>query len=143
MKPRYPIAQVFRSLVLLSLLLSFVFAQPLPAVAHPPQQQSTNTTGWFPFTPSGSDSVKTWTSAAALLLDSPTDNPATLIDRRGFVQTNANGQFVCFYHLETPNWPATAPVHSGRTPRTTPSSSTRRNLTGSAPLPCPHSIASS
>ena len=93
MKSRHPITQVLRLLVLVSLLLSSVFVQPLPVGARPPQQQSTNTTGWFPFTPRGSDSVKTWTSAADLLLDSPTDNPATLIDRRGFVQTNANGQF--------------------------------------------------
>ena len=93
MKPRSIIARTTRLWLILSLVITPLLAQPLPAAARP-QQQTTNTTGWFPFTPQGSDSAKTWSSAADLLLDSPTDNPTTLIDQRGFVRTDANGHFV-------------------------------------------------
>ncbi|MFN8487976.1 MAG: carbohydrate binding domain-containing protein [Caldilineaceae bacterium] len=78
-------------LVLVALLL---LAQPAPAFSRPLAQQITDKTGWFPFTPKGTDSTNTVISAADLLLDNPTDNSATVIDNRGFVTTDANGHFI-------------------------------------------------
>ncbi|MFN8487974.1 MAG: carbohydrate binding domain-containing protein [Caldilineaceae bacterium] len=93
MRQKQPLTQfVPRVIVLLIALLGL--SQPLPALSRPLMQQTTDKTGWFPFTPKGTDSTNTVISAADLLLDSPTDNPASVIDNRGFVTTDANGHFI-------------------------------------------------
>ncbi|MFN8445786.1 MAG: carbohydrate binding domain-containing protein [Caldilineaceae bacterium] len=57
-------------------------------------QEVNATDGWFSFTQSGSDSSDTPISAADLLVDQPGEDPATVIDKRGFVQVDGAGHFV-------------------------------------------------
>ncbi|MCX6047212.1 MAG: carbohydrate binding domain-containing protein [Chloroflexi bacterium] len=53
-----------------------------------------NKATWFSFTQRGTDHTPTLISVAPLLLDHAGDDPVALIDRRGFVTTDANGHFV-------------------------------------------------
>ncbi|MBL7063089.1 MAG: carbohydrate binding domain-containing protein [Anaerolineae bacterium] len=55
---------------------------------------STSTTGWFPLALPWDDDSATWVDASDLLLDEPGDDPAALIDDRGFVETDGGGHFV-------------------------------------------------
>jgi hypothetical protein len=54
---------------------------------------ATNTTGWFPFTLPWDDASATPVDASDLLLDAPGQDPATVIDTRGFVETGPDGHF--------------------------------------------------
>ena len=51
-------------------------------------------TAWFTFTLPWDDDSPTWIDASDLLLDTSGDDPAAVIDARGFVQAGANGHFV-------------------------------------------------
>ena len=53
----------------------------------------TDTTGWFPFTLPWDDADATLIDASDLLLDAAGDDPATVIDARGFVETDVDGHF--------------------------------------------------
>ena len=54
---------------------------------------ATDTTGWFPLTLPWDDASATLIDASDLLVDAPGEDPATVIDARGFVQTDADGHF--------------------------------------------------
>ena len=90
-----------RSWRVLSLVLILaISASTLPLGAATPLQKvhaaarpATDTAGWFPFTLPWDDATATPIDASDLLLDQPGDNPATLIDHRGFVTTDPGGHF--------------------------------------------------
>jgi hypothetical protein len=50
-------------------------------------------TGWFPFTLPWDDASKTAIDASDLLVDSPGQDPSTVIDARGFVRASRDGHF--------------------------------------------------
>ena len=54
---------------------------------------ATDTTGWFPLTLPWDDVSVTPIDASDLLLDAPGDDPATIVDARGFVITDSDGHF--------------------------------------------------
>lgn len=59
-----------------------------------PAHRQTDTTGWFTFTLPWDDAASTVIDASDLLLDAPGDDPAALVDARGFVTTADNGHFI-------------------------------------------------
>ena len=65
-----------------------------PDVEETALHPATDTTGWFPFTLPWDDASPTWVDASDLLRDAPDNDLATLIDARGFVETDAEGHFV-------------------------------------------------
>ena len=52
-----------------------------------------HTSGWFPFTIPWDDVSNTPLSAADLLIDFPGQNPATVIDNRGYIRAGSDGHF--------------------------------------------------
>ena len=52
-----------------------------------------HTSGWFPFSIPWDDVSNTPLSATDLLVDFPGQNPATVIDNRGYVRAGSNGHF--------------------------------------------------
>lgn len=89
----------FRRWASAGLLGLFLLIIPIcPTSVFEPEEETlqpgTDTTGWFPLTLPWDDDSPTWVDASDLLLDGPGDDPAALIDDRGFVETDEDGHFV-------------------------------------------------
>ncbi len=67
---------------------------PHPAMEGNGSYPDTDMEDWFPFTLPWDDASKSWIDASDLLVDAPGDDPARVIDARGFVRTDANGHFI-------------------------------------------------
>lgn len=74
-----------RPLPILLFLLSLLAAS-LPA-------QQIDLTGWFPFNPVGPVAARTAVDASDLLVDVPGEDPAQVVDRRGFLVVGPDGHF--------------------------------------------------
>jgi hypothetical protein len=86
-----------RGIVLVPLLGLFMIVAPVVgqtnAQAEATASSATDTTGWFPFTLPWDDASATPIDASDLLLDASGQDPATVIEARGFVEADADGHF--------------------------------------------------